>query len=198
MCCAGRNAPPTSRPWPRFFACRAIGSKRSTGGIVWPTTKVSSIPSSTGSILDQVTPEQIDQLNRLDGASWTHPDPVMPEWARQLREAGFRTALLSNMPFTVRDAVLASANGCPNSITGRFPASSASPSHRRRFMSTACAAWASQAAMRFFWTTGQPMSRAPKTRACTASCLPPPGQLAAELTGRFDIPPPGVATLKEG
>jgi putative hydrolase of the HAD superfamily len=53
-----------------------------------------------------VTPTQIEQLNRLDGASWTHPDAVMPEWARQLRAAGFRIALLSNMPFTVRDAVL--------------------------------------------------------------------------------------------
>src|ERR1700757_1911845 len=53
-----------------------------------------------------VTPAQIEQLNRIDGASWSHPHAVMPEWARQLREAGFRIALLSNMPFTVRDAIL--------------------------------------------------------------------------------------------
>jgi putative hydrolase of the HAD superfamily len=52
-----------------------------------------------------VTRAQIEQLNRLDGLSWTHPSAVMPVWARQLREAGFRIALLTNMPFTVRDAV---------------------------------------------------------------------------------------------
>jgi len=55
-----------------------------------------------------VTPERIEQLNRLDGASWMQADKVMTEWAGQLRVAGFRTALLSNMSFTVRDAVLAS------------------------------------------------------------------------------------------
>ena len=53
-----------------------------------------------------VTAAQIEELDRLDGRSWTHPDAVIPEWARQLSKAGFRIALLSNMPFTVRDAVL--------------------------------------------------------------------------------------------
>src|SRR5579864_1065166 len=42
-----------------------------------------------------VTRAQIEQLNRLDGMSWTYPDPVMPDWARQLREDAFRIALLS-------------------------------------------------------------------------------------------------------
>ena len=54
----------------------------------------------------RVTRAQIDQLNRLDARSWTYPRDLMPDWARQLRETGFRIALLSNMPFTVRDAVL--------------------------------------------------------------------------------------------
>jgi putative hydrolase of the HAD superfamily len=53
-----------------------------------------------------VTPSQIEQLNRIDAASWTHARPVMPEWVRELRQAGLQVALLSNMPFTVRDAVL--------------------------------------------------------------------------------------------
>src|SRR5215472_7286263 len=53
-----------------------------------------------------VTPDQIEHLNRIDALSWTHPNPAMADWARQLRNAGFRIGLLSNMPFTVRDAVL--------------------------------------------------------------------------------------------
>ena len=47
--------------------------------------------------------DQIDQLIEIDGRSWTHPDEVMTNWARQLRAAGMRTALLSNMPLPVRE-----------------------------------------------------------------------------------------------
>jgi len=50
-------------------------------------------------------PQDIERLIHMDSTSWTHPNPVMPGWARQLRQAGLRTALLSNMPATVRDAV---------------------------------------------------------------------------------------------
>ena len=52
-----------------------------------------------------LSPEDVERLIDLDNKSWTHPNAVMPGWARQLREAGIRTAILSNMPATVRDAV---------------------------------------------------------------------------------------------
>ena len=63
-------------------------------------------PTEYWSEFGRVGPAQIEQLNRLDAASWTHPAASMPGWARELRAAGFRIGLLSNMPFTVRDAVL--------------------------------------------------------------------------------------------
>jgi len=53
-----------------------------------------------------LTPAQIDALNEIDSRSWSHPAPAMPQWARDLRAAGIPTALLSNMPVTVRDYVL--------------------------------------------------------------------------------------------
>jgi putative hydrolase of the HAD superfamily len=53
----------------------------------------------------QLSPEEINGLIDLDNRSWTHPNAVMPGWAGQLRQAGVRTAILSNMPMTVRDAV---------------------------------------------------------------------------------------------
>jgi putative hydrolase of the HAD superfamily len=56
-----------------------------------------------------VTPAQIDMLIQIDCRSWSHPAPVMPQWARGLRAAGIRTALLSNMPGTVRDYILGCA-----------------------------------------------------------------------------------------
>jgi putative hydrolase of the HAD superfamily len=53
-----------------------------------------------------ITPQQIDSLTRIDSRGWSHAAPITPQWARDLRAAGLRTALLSNMPFPVRDHVL--------------------------------------------------------------------------------------------
>ena len=53
-----------------------------------------------------LTPDQIASLTEIDSRSWSHPAPVMPQWARDLRAAGLRTAMLSNMPGPVRDYVL--------------------------------------------------------------------------------------------
>jgi putative hydrolase of the HAD superfamily len=56
-----------------------------------------------------LTPEQIATLIEIDSRSWSHPAPSMPQWARDLRAAGLHTALLSNMPFPVRDYILGCA-----------------------------------------------------------------------------------------
>jgi putative hydrolase of the HAD superfamily len=53
-----------------------------------------------------LTPAQISTLIEIDSRSWSHPAPVMPQWARDLRAAGIRTALLSNMPAPIRDYIL--------------------------------------------------------------------------------------------
>lgn len=52
-----------------------------------------------------VRSEQIERLIEIDAVSWSHPAPVMPQWARDIRREGVHTALLSNMPVTVRLAV---------------------------------------------------------------------------------------------
>jgi putative hydrolase of the HAD superfamily len=56
-----------------------------------------------------LTPAQISTLLEIDSRSWSHPAPVMPQWARDLRAAGIRTALLSNMPAPIRDHILGCA-----------------------------------------------------------------------------------------
>jgi len=45
---------------------------------------------------------QIEMLIELDNRSWSHPNPVMPAWAREIRAAGVRIAILSNMPAPMR------------------------------------------------------------------------------------------------
>jgi len=53
-----------------------------------------------------LTIDQIRALIEVDSRSWSHPAPLVPEWARELRAAGLKIAILSNMPATVRDHVL--------------------------------------------------------------------------------------------
>ncbi len=50
--------------------------------------------------------QQIATLVEVDGRSWSYPDPVLPHWARDVGAAGIKTALLSNMPTSVRDHIL--------------------------------------------------------------------------------------------
>lgn len=56
-----------------------------------------------------LAPEQISTLIKIDSRSWSHPAPVTPQWARDLRAAGLGTAILSNMPAPVRDYILGCA-----------------------------------------------------------------------------------------
>jgi putative hydrolase of the HAD superfamily len=56
-----------------------------------------------------LAPAEISTLIEIDSRSWSHPAPVMPQWAQDLRAAGIRTALLSNMPVPIRDYILGCA-----------------------------------------------------------------------------------------
>src|SRR5579884_1697135 len=44
----------------------------------------------------------MQEVIRLDNESWSRPNPVMVDWASAIRRAGIRTAILSNMPITLR------------------------------------------------------------------------------------------------
>jgi putative hydrolase of the HAD superfamily len=46
-------------------------------------------------------PDQIDELNQLDARMWTTQNPAMVAWQQQLKGAGLRTGILSNMGDTV-------------------------------------------------------------------------------------------------
>jgi putative hydrolase of the HAD superfamily len=49
---------------------------------------------------------EVARLVAADAASWSHADEAMVAWASALRRAGLRTALLSNMPREIRDHVV--------------------------------------------------------------------------------------------
>ena len=56
------------------------------------------VGKSAGIVL---SPEVIDKLSDVDAKSWMHFDQVMWDWIEQLRAAGKRVALLSNMPMEI-------------------------------------------------------------------------------------------------
>ncbi len=52
-----------------------------------------------------IAESQLSRLIVLDSLSWMYPRTVIADWASALHQAGFPTALLSNMPVTLRDAL---------------------------------------------------------------------------------------------
>ena len=60
-----------------------------------------------------ISPADIAELTRLDDESWSRPDPCMMDFAKRLRDAGVRTAILSNMPLSLRCYLTDSATWLP-------------------------------------------------------------------------------------
>jgi putative hydrolase of the HAD superfamily len=52
-----------------------------------------------------LTPEQLDELNRLDAQMWTTSDPAMLAWHEQLKARKILTAILSNMGDSVLENI---------------------------------------------------------------------------------------------
>src|SRR5258708_4709741 len=53
----------------------------------------------------QLTSDQIHRLTRLDNESWMHPREATIPWVTAASRQGLRTALLSNLPEPLRDAL---------------------------------------------------------------------------------------------
>jgi putative hydrolase of the HAD superfamily len=143
----------------------------------------------------RISPEQVERLNRLDGLSWTHPDAVMPDWAGQLKKAGFRIALLSNMPFTVRDAVLA-CDWLPEFDQRTFSCELRISKPSREIYQH-CLEGLNVAGEDTLFLDDRPDNvRGAKAVGMPGIVFTSARDLAAELAGRFDIPLPGIATLE--
>lgn len=57
------------------------------------------VATALGKTLD---PRMLAEATAIDNRSWSHPSPAMARWASVIRDAGIRTAILSNMPITLR------------------------------------------------------------------------------------------------
>ncbi len=142
----------------------------------------------------QLTPGQIATLVEIDSRSWSHPAPIMPQWARDLRAAGICTALLSNMPFPVRDYIL----GCPwlpdfdtRVFSCEFGRTKPAPEiyeHCLRQLGIA-------PAQALFLDDRESNIRAAEALGLPAVLFSEPAGAIAEIMNRFDLPSPGGLSL---
>jgi putative hydrolase of the HAD superfamily len=142
----------------------------------------------------QLTSSQIGALVEIDSRSWSHPAPVMPQWARDIHAAGIRTALLSNMPFPVRDYIL----GCPwlpdfntRVFSCEFGRNKPAPEIYQHCLQQLGVA-PSEA---LFLDDREPNIRAAEALGLSAVLFSEPARAIAEILNRFVLPPPGRLSL---
>jgi putative hydrolase of the HAD superfamily len=143
-----------------------------------------------------LTDAQISNLIETDARGWSYPAPHLPQWARDLDRAGMKTALLSNMPISVRDYI-ERCDWLP-------------PFHHRTFSCDVRRAKPAPEIYRhciegldvdpaeILFLDDRPENvRAAETFGLHAIVYLSAGQAAAELRQRFDMPVPLVATVED-
>jgi putative hydrolase of the HAD superfamily len=134
-----------------------------------------------------LTENQILELTQIDSRSWSHPAPVMPQWARDIRAAGVRTAILSNMPVPVRDYVL----DCPwlpefDAITFSCEVGVCKP--EPEIYRQCLLALAVQPSEVLFFDDREPNIRAAEALGLHAILFTDVPSAAREIDGRFSLP----------
>ena len=140
---------------------------------------------------------EIEQVQRIDSASWSHPNAPMPDWARQVRAKDIRIGLLSNMPSPVRDYIVQ----CPwlpvfDHLTFSCDVRRTKPAPEIYEHSlTGLGVSASDALL----LDDRPENiRAAEALGIHGILFTTPGDLVHEVIRRFAVPAPPVATVKEG
>lgn len=138
-----------------------------------------------------LSPAQIDALIDIDSGSWSHPAPVMPQWARDLRATGIRTALLSNMPVTVRDYVL----GCawlPDFDARVFSCDFGQCKPAPEIYEHCLLRLGIAPRDALFLDDREPNVRAAEALGWSAILFTEPASAAREITSRFALPAPAI------
>ena len=142
-----------------------------------------------------LTPAEIAQLTEIDSQSWAHPDPVMLNWAHQLRAAGLRTAILSNMPLPVRQH-LDSVDWLPEFDQRTFSCDVRLAKPGREIYELCLNGLGVKPSTALFLDDRAENTRAAETLGIHSILFTTPADLAAALHSRFDTPVSLIATVK--
>jgi putative hydrolase of the HAD superfamily len=140
----------------------------------------------------ELSRQQIETLIEIDSRSWSHPAPVMPQWARDLRAAGIPTALLSNMPVTVRDYIV----GCawlPDFDARVFSCEFRQCKPAPEIYEHCLRQLGVSPPDALFLDDREANIRAAEALGWSAVLFTDPSSVCREITRRFTLPAPGVA-----
>jgi putative hydrolase of the HAD superfamily len=143
----------------------------------------------------RVTEGELEDLNQIDCASWSHPAPSVPEWARGLGQAGFQTALLSNMPAPIRDFIQ-TCDWLPRFDHRTFSCDLGITKPSPEMYQHALAGLDVAPGQALFLDDRPENVRAAEAMGIHAVLFTTLDDVAAELERRFDIPALRVATLE--
>ena len=135
-----------------------------------------------------LTPVQIAELIGIDSRSWSHPSPVMAQWAHDLRASGFRTAILSNMPAPVRDYVLL-CSWLPEFDSRTFSCEVGVCKPEPEIYRDCLKKLGTQPSEVLFLDDREPNVRAAEALGLHAVLFTDPGDASSEIERRFSLPP---------
>lgn len=144
-----------------------------------------------------VSDTEVERLNEIDGKSWTHPAIVMPEWAREIRTAGLRTAILSNMPLPVRQQ-LDRSGWLPEFDHRTFSCDVRMAKPGRGIYLHSLHGLEVAPTDALFLDDKSENIQTAEALGIHSILFTNPNDLAEKLRGRFDVPPPAVVTLGVG
>jgi len=144
-----------------------------------------------------LTTAEITRLTEIDSRSWTHPDPVMPEWAGEVRAAGFRTAILSNMPLPVREQL--DRSGWLPQFDQRTFSCDVRMAKPAREIYELCLRGLGIAPSDTLFLDDRPENiHAAEALGIQSILFSTPGELAVEVQNRYSTSPPRIATVNRG
>ncbi len=142
-------------------------------------------------MLDRVLSDDVrDQLIAADNQSWTHPVQVMLHWAAALRRAGLRTAILSNMPVTLRSYLDHHARWLPEFDHRTFSCDVRLKKPDREIFQHCLHALGASPAETLFHDDREENVRAAESLGIHSLCYRTPEQAQCEMKGRYRLPVP--------
>lgn len=136
------------------------------------------------------TPALLAEAIELDNESWSHPSPVMARWAEAIRAAGVRTAILSNMPVTLRRHLDESVTWLPRFDHRTFSCDVAMSKPRPGIFEHCIAGLGVPAEETLFLDDREENTRAAAALGLHAVLFRDPAQAQQEIAARFELPVP--------
>ena len=132
------------------------------------------------------------RLTQLDVQSWSHLDASMIEWARQVRAAGVRTAILSNMPLDLRNWIVNESGWLSDFDFATFSCDLGIAKPAAAIYEHCLAGLGSAASETLFFDDRQPNVEAARRLGIPAFQFTTPRETFAALKGqyRWPVPPP--------